>query len=349
MRSDKANESAAKGIGLLPRARKVAGRLGLDWFLLALLLMIVLAYLWPQVGLKEGPLALGTITDVGVTIIFLFYGLRLSPEKLKAGLSNWRLHMLVQLSTFVLFPVLILLVMQLVNADSSDLLWLGVFYLAALPSTVSSSVVMVSVVGGNMPAAIFNASISSLLGVFITPLWMGVFLTTGDATIDTQDVMLKLVLQVLAPVIVGILLHHRLGAWAERNKSRIRFFDQSIILLIVYSSFCESYARDLFGSLSMLHLVELGIGMLVLFFCIFGIITGISRLLGLAREDNITAVFCGSKKSLVHGTVMSKVLFPDANMVGVILLPIMIYHALQLVVASIMAQAWARKEEATKL
>lgn len=330
-------------MSLIPRANKLANRLGLDWFLLALLLMIVLAYLWPQVGLKDGPLALGTITDIGVTIIFLFYGLRLSPEKLKAGLSNWRLHVLVQLSTFVLFPVLILILMQVVDADSSNLLWLGVFYLAALPSTVSSSVVMVSVAGGNIPAAIFNASISSLIGVFLTPLWMSVFMVAGQASMDMQDVMLKLVLQVLAPVIVGVLLHRRFGAFAEKHKSRIRFFDQSIILLIVYSSFCESYARDLFGGLSVLHLFGLGVGMLALFFLVYFIITGIGKLLHLNREDTTTAVFCGSKKSLVHGTVMSKVLFPDANIVGIILLPIMLYHALQLVVASIMAQAAARK------
>ncbi|MBC5772441.1 bile acid:sodium symporter [Pontibacter sp. KCTC 32443] len=349
MSSDNKNHTSANGIGLLPRANKLAGRLGLDWFLLALLLMIVLAYLWPQVGLKDGPLALGTITDIGVSVIFLFYGLRLSPEKLKAGLSNWRLHLLVQLSTFVLFPVLVLLAMQVVGANSSDLLWMGIFYLAALPSTVSSSVVMVSVAGGNMPAAIFNASISSLLGVFITPLWMSLFLSAGAGSIDMQDVMLKLVLQVLAPVILGVILHSRFGAFAEKHKARIRFFDQSIILLIVYSSFCESFSRNLFGGFSLLHVLGLSFGMLALFFVVYGIITAISRLLKLTWEDKITAVFCGSKKSLVHGTVMSKVLFPDANVVGIILLPIMLYHALQLVIASIIAQASARKGAAKQL
>lgn len=318
--------------------------MGIDWFLLGMLLMILLAYLWPQLGLEDGPLAIGTITDIGVSVIFLFYGLRLSPAKLKAGLSNWRLHLLVQLSTFILFPVLVLVTMLIVGADSSDPVWLGTFYLAALPSTVSSSVVMVSVAGGNIPAAIFNASISSLMGVFITPLWMGLFLSGSSAAdLDMQDVMLKLVLQVLAPVLVGIVLHSRFGNFAERHKTRIRYFDQIIILLIVYGSFCESYARDLFGGFSMLYIMELGIAMVAFFFVVYGIITGIGRLLHLNREDNITAVFCGSKKSLVHGTVMSKVLFPDANIVGIILLPIMLYHALQLIVASIIAQASARK------
>lgn len=343
MEPEKEKIASAKSIGLLPHLNKLTNRLGLDWFPGALLLMILLAYLWPEPGLENGPLALGTVTDIGVSVIFLFYGLRLSPEKLKAGLSNWRLHLLVQLSTFVLFPVLVLLVMQVTGADSTDLLWLGVFYVAALPSTVSSSVVMVSVAGGNLPAAIFNASISSLLGVFITPLWMGLFLEAGSGSIDMEEVMLKLVLQVLAPVILGVLLHRSFGAWAEKYKSRIRLFDQVIILLIVYSSFCESYARNLFGNFSLWHLLGLGAAMLALFFIVYGIITATSRLLRLTWEDKITAVFCGSKKSLVHGTVMSKVLFPDANIVGIILLPIMLYHALQLVVASVLAQAASRR------
>ena len=146
--------------------------------------MIVLAYFWPELGSEESPLPLDFITTWGVAGIFFFYGLRLSPAKLWEGLSNWRLHILVQLSTFVLFPILILIGNYLFANDTNKLLWLGAFYLAALPSTVSSSVVMVSIAGGNLPAAIFNASISSLLGVFITPIWMGLFLQTNQTSFD---------------------------------------------------------------------------------------------------------------------------------------------------------------------
>jgi sodium/bile acid cotransporter 7 len=152
----------------------------------------------------------------------------------------------------------------------------------------------------------------------------------------------KLVLQVLLPVVLGIVLHRSWGGFAERNKKKLRIFDQSIILLIVYTSFCESFARKMFSGYSIIDLVILGAAMVALFFLIYGLTHLISRLLGFNREDRITAIFCGSKKSLVHGTVMSKVLFPDANMVGIILLPIMMYHALQLLATSIIAQATAR-------
>lgn len=336
-------KEVAQPIGLIPRVGALAARVGLDWFLLALIGMIVLAYLLPELGVDREPVSLGDVANYGVSVIFFFYGLRLSPDKLKVGLSNWRLHVVVQLSTFVLFPLLILPLHALFEDTPQELLWLGVFYLAALPSTVSSSVVMVSIANGNIPGAIFNASVSSLMGIFITPLWMGLFLTASTEGFDMGSVMGKLVLQVLLPVVLGILLHRYWGEFAERNKGRLRVFDQVIILLIVYTSFSESFARKMFSGYSVADILILGAAMIALFFLVYGIIYTITKLLGFNRENQITAIFCGSKKSLVHGTVMSKVLFPGGNMVGIILLPIMMYHALQLLAASIIAQAEARK------
>lgn len=325
------------------RVTALAARAGLDWFVLALIAMILLASLWPQLGTFEGPLSLKNIANYGVSIIFFSYGLRLSPAQLKAGLGNWRLHLVVQASTFVLFPLLVLPFQKLMASENAELLWLGTFYLAALPSTVSSSVVMVSIAGGNITGAIFNASISSLMGIFITPLWMGLILTTGTSDFDLWDIMGKLVVQVLLPVVLGIILHKRWGNFALQYKQQLRYFDQIIILIIVYTSFAESFARDMFSGYSLQDLLLLGAIMLILFALAYGLILLAGKLFNFNREDTITALFCGSKKSLVHGTVMSKVIFTNANMVGIMLLPIMIYHALQLLVASVIAQALARK------
>ncbi|WP_082161580.1 bile acid:sodium symporter family protein [Rufibacter radiotolerans] len=322
-------------------------KLGLDGFLLALLTIILLAYLYPAFGKEDGPLLLVDMASYGVGLIFFFYGLRLSPEKLRVGLSSWRLHLVVQLSTFLLFPLLVWAAKKVLGTPDQELLWLGALYLAALPSTVSSSVVMVSIAGGNIPAAIFNASISSLVGVFMTPLWMTVFMeTTAAHEMDLGTVIGKLMVQVLLPVTLGILLHKRFGAFAEKHKARLRLLDQAIILLIVYTSFCESFAREMFRGYSWASLLVLGVSMVALFFFVLGLIFLLSTFLNFNREDRITAVFCGSKKSLVHGTVMSKVLFPDANLVGIVLLPLMLYHALQLISASILAQKMARNQAA---
>lgn len=338
----------AKSLGFVKRFFALAARAGLDRFIFGLLGMVLLAYLWPQGGTGEGTFSLSNLTNYGVSIIFFFYGLRLNPAKLWSDLGNWRLHIVVQLSTFVLFPLLVLAGKNFFENEQNELIWLGIFFLAAVPSTVSSSVVMVSVAEGNIAAAIFNASISSLLGVFITPLLMGLVLSSSAGVgVEMGAVILKLMLQVLAPVILGIILHAKLGGGAQQHRNKLKYFDQSVILLIVYTSFSKSFATDMFSGLTIGDLLLLGIGMLGLFFLVFLLISLVSRLMGFNREDRIAVVFCGSKKSLVHGTVMSKVIFSNAGVTGMVLLPLMIYHALQLIAASMIAQRMARQKEAT--
>ncbi|GAB3895322.1 bile acid:sodium symporter family protein [Spirosoma agri] len=318
-------------------------RVGLDWFILALLAMIGLAKIWPEPGIQEGPLSLSSIATYGVSLIFFFYGLRLNFDQLRVGLRNYKLHLVIHLTTFIVFPAIVLAARYWLMTPDTELVWLGIFYVAALPSTVSSSVVMVSIAGGNIPAAIFNASISSLIGVFITPLWMSYLLSSTTGQYDLAGVIGKLTLQVIVPVILGLLLNRRLGWFAERHKSLLRYFDQVTILLIVYTAFCESFKLNLFAAYSPSDLLWLAALLLGLFFLVFGFITLLSKPLHFSREDRITALFCGSKKSLVQGSVMANVLFPG-TMAGVALLPIMIYHALQLIVASIIAQAMAQRQ-----
>lgn len=323
--------------------RQLLAKAGFDSFLLGLIGMIVLAYFLPSPGVYEGAFSLSQIANYGVSAIFFLYGLRLTPEKLKVGLSNWKLHATIQTSTFLLFPLLVLLGMFLFSNPGNYLAWLSVFYLASLPSTVSSSVVMVSIAKGNIPAAIFNASISSLIGVFITPLWMGIFLSAGSSNYELWGIIGKLTLQVIVPVTLGIVLNRYWGWFAEKHRKTLRYFDQTIILLIVYTSFCESFAHKMFAGYKLTDIALLGASMIGLFFFIYGIIHLISKAMHFNREDRITALFCGSKKSLVQGSVMAKVLFPDSAVAGVVLLSVMIYHALQLVAASIIAQSMAKQ------
>jgi sodium/bile acid cotransporter 7 len=317
---------------------------GIDNFMLALFSAVFLAYLYPFAGSDRSPFPLGEIANWGVALIFFFYGLKLSPQDLKAGLSNWKLHFVVQAATFLLFPLIAFGLKPFFTAPEDELLWIGILFLCALPSTVSSSVVMVSIANGNLPAAIFNASISSLIGVFITPLWMTLVIDNIVPDFDMTGVLWKLTLQVLLPITLGLVFHKSLGGWAARNKTNIKYFDQTIIVLIVYSSFCESFEQRLFSTFSVSDILLLSAGMITLFFVVFAIIKLICGMLNFSREDSITAVFCGSKKSLVQGAVMLKVLFPDSMMAGIILLPIMIYHALQLLIVSIIAQKLSREQ-----
>lgn len=321
-------------------------RAGLDWFLLALVGVVALAYLRPGLGSRASPVPWKLLTTGGVALVFFFYGLKLSVAQLRAGLGNWRLHTLVQLATFGLFPALALLARPFFGGEG-DLLWPSIFFLCALPSTVSTSVVMVSIAGGNVPAAIFNASISSLLGIALTPLLTSLVLHTRADSGHLWGLATQLLWQVVLPVGAGLLLSTRFGAFADRYRARLRVFDQVTILLIVFTAFCESFAEGIFSSYRPADVARLGAGLVGLYLLVFGIIWGLSRALGFPRADQIVAVFCGSKKSLVHGSVMAGLLFP-ASATGLILLPLMLYHALQIVLASSMAQYLGRVRGGTR-
>ncbi len=318
-------------------------KVGLNTFFFLMIGAIFLAWLYPPIGVAGSPLHLPAIAGFGVSVIFFFYGAKLSPESLLHGLKKWRLHLVVQLSTFVLFPLTIMAARSLFSDYFSTTLGIGIFYLAALPSTVSSSVVMVSIARGNIAAAIFNASISSILGIFITPLWMSSVLAKSQPGFDITHTILQLCFQVLLPVVAGLLLHHKLAHWLSGYKNTLRSFDQLIILLIVYTSFCESFSGDQFKSFSISEIIILGAMMLTLFLVVFALMNQISVWMGFKREERITVIFCGSKKSLVQGVVMGKVLFTDPAILGVVLLPLMLYHALQLMAGSTIANVMGKE------
>jgi sodium/bile acid cotransporter 7 len=319
--------------------------LSIDRFILALLLTIAIGRFIPEPALYEGIISLKQVGEIGITLVFFFYGLRLNLPILRKDLSNWKLHLVVQLSTFIIFPLIVLPFFILFGKGENQLLWLGAFFLAALPSTVSSSVVMVSIAKGNVTSAIFNASLSSILGVFITPIWMGIVIAANPAqNSEMAGIITKLVLQVLVPVIAGIILNRFFGHWAESKKRYFKWFEQSVILLIVYLAFAKSFSSNQFSSIKNTDLLLIALLCLALFFSVFLIIQIISKKLNFNRRDTISAQFSGSKKSLVHGTVMSNVLFTGMAGVGVILLPLMLYHALQLVVVGFIAKKMGQVE-----
>ncbi|MCH7411939.1 bile acid:sodium symporter [Belliella sp. R4-6] len=317
-------------------------KVGLNTFFFLLIGVIFLAKAFPEWGTDASPIPLDMITGIGITLIFFFYGVKLNPKKLIAELSNWKLHLVVQSTTFLIFP-LVILILYAIWGEENSYLWLGTFYLAALPSTVSSSVVMVSLAGGNLPAAIFNASISSIVGIFITPVWMELMLPESPVDFELLDTFIKLGIQVLLPLILGLLLHKYLNVYVVKYSKALKNFDQFIILLIVFSAFAESFEERMFEGKTASELVYLGFLMLLFFLGMMVLMHLISKALKFSDPDRITVLFCGSKKSLVQGAVMGRVMFPDPIIFGVILLPLMIYHALQLMVGSAIAQAIGEK------
>jgi solute carrier family 10 (sodium/bile acid cotransporter), member 7 len=316
-----------------------------DGFIVGIVAMILLAWLFPGIGNEGSTLELKKLIRYGIMLLFFFYGLRLSPEKLKNDLKNWKLHVTIQSLTFLFFPLVVLLFYPIFRQGNYEQIWLAVFFLAALPSTVSSSVVMVSMAKGNVPGAIFNASISGVIGIVLTPLWMGIFLDASSGDFNFAQTLIDLVIQILIPVSVGLLLHRFWGAWASRNKRYLTLFDKSVILTMVYRSFSDSFTNGIFSTLPNGTLWAISAAVIVLFFVVFSFSGWISKVLGFNREETITVIFCGSKKSLVHGSVMASVLFAGNAAGSLFLVPIMIYHAFQLFYISMVARKWGKRDQ----
>lgn len=318
-------------------------KIKIDKFVLFIILTIIIAYFFPQWGVAEGVVSIDAISAIGISLIFFFYGLKLNPTQLKEGLKNWKLHLLVQSSTFLMFPLLVLLAGPFIQNESQETIWLAFFFLAALPSTVSSSVVMVSMAKGNIPGAIFNASISGIIGIIITPLWMGMFVNDTQTDFDFTGIYIKLIVQIILPVVLGLLLQRFLGAFVRQHSGKLALFDKTIILLIIYKSFAGSFENHIFSSVSFLNLLSIFIGVLLLFVIAFFLTGFVSKRLKINTKDQITAQFCGTKKSLVHGTVFSKILFGNMATMGIMLLPLMLFHAIQILIISVVASTYSKR------
>ncbi len=314
-----------------------------DWFLCGLALAAGLAFLFPGPGAKGGWMQPELLTKAGVALIFFLNGAGLSFAAMRAGAMRWKLHTVVQTCTFLIFPVIGLGAFFLLRWLAPGDLGLGFFYLCALPSTVSSSVALTAAAKGNVPAAVFNATLSSVIGVVLTPLWVGLVLKTSGQALPLGKVLLDLFLWLVVPLVIGQLSRPLTGAWIAAHKALVSKVDRGTILLLVYTSFCDSVKGGVWSTQGWDVLLWTLAGTTGLFFVVMRLSDGLSRALGFPEEDRIAAVFCGSKKTLASGVPMAQLIFGAHPGIGLILLPIMIYHPLQLVICSVLAGKWAKR------
>ena len=317
-----------------------------DRFTCALIVTVALASVLPCRGTAAS--AFNGLTDLAIALLFFLHGAKLSREAVVAGMTHWRLHLTVLASTFVLFPLLGVLLRPLLSPLVTPALYMGVLFLCTLPSTVQSSIAFTSMARGNIPAAICAASASSLLGIFITPLLVGVMLESHGQGGMSWDALGAIVLQLLVPFVAGQVAQRWIGRWVERNRAMLAYVDQGSILLVVYTAFSAAVLQGLWkqmplpvlGGLLVVNAVLLAIALLV---TRYG-----ARALGFNRADEITIVFCGSKKSLANGVPMAKVLFAG-HPLGAIVLPIMLFHQIQLMTCAVLARRYgARPVEVTR-
>ncbi|RFO97627.1 bile acid:sodium symporter [Rhodoferax lacus] len=327
------------------KAKTASPKFRFDWFMKGMVLVVALAFVWPGPGAQGGFLHPDVLNKVGIALVFFLNGLGLPLAALREGVSRWRVHLLVQLSTFLLFPLLGLALIKVSDGWMAPDLQLGFFYLCALPSTVSSSVALTAAARGNVPVALFNATLSSLIGVVLTPLWMAWAMGHEGTAFEVGPVVVNLLVWVVLPLVAGQAARPWLQHWAARHKPRLQIVDRVTILMLVYTSFSDSVQQGIWHSYGWTVLLQTVLLGSALFFVVLGLTNLVSRRMGLPDEDRIAAVLCGSKKTLASGVPMAHLIFGANPALGLILIPIMIYHPLQLAICGVLAQHWAARDD----
>lgn len=312
-----------------------------DNFTIALLVVIAAASLIPCQG--AGAQVFDVITTIAIGLLFFFHGAKLSREAVIAGAMHWRLHLTVLACTFVMFPLLGLALQPILQPLVTPQLYLGILFLCVLPSTVQSSIAFTAMARGNLPAAICSASASNLIGIFLTPALVAMIVVAHSGSQAQLGSVINIVMQLLVPFIAGQIARRWIGGWVDRHKIVLRAVDQGSILLVVYTAFSEAVVQGLWRQVPPLALVGLLVVCAVLLALILSFTTLVSRRIGFNKEDEITIVFCGSKKSLASGVPIAKVLFAS-HAVGAIVLPLMVFHQMQLMVCAVLAQRYANRQ-----
>jgi solute carrier family 10 (sodium/bile acid cotransporter), member 7 len=315
--------------------------LPIDTFLLAMAATVALAALLPARGAAADVMSVAA--KAVIALLFWLYGARLSPQQAWQGVKRWQLHLLVLATTFMVFPVLGLaargLVPWLLNLD----LYNGLLFLCLVPSTVQSSIAFTSIARGNVSAALVSASLSNIVGVALTPLLVVLLMnTSGGARMDATAIR-GIVLQLLLPFVLGQLLRPWIAGWIARHSVLTKVVDRGSILLVVYTAFSMGVVEHIWRSVDPWQLVAVAVVDTALLLAVLMFTRLIGHLAGLDRGDGIVLLFCGSKKSLASGLPMALVFFPAAT-VGVIMLPLMIFHQIQLMVCSVIASRMSRDQ-----
>jgi solute carrier family 10 (sodium/bile acid cotransporter), member 7 len=315
-------------------------------FVLGLFAAVIIAFLFPQPGSRDGWLHPESISNFGIALILFLQGLSMPLEKVKRGAGNWRLHVIIQSFTFVVFPI-VGLALQFIEpriwTDEPQGIQQGFLYLCVLPSTVSTSVVLTSVARGNTAAAILSAAFSNIVGVVLTPLLVSFLMQATGQSGPIGPLLLQITCLTLLPFAVGVCLRRFIQTWIDANKGWVNLISNSVILFIVYTAFCDSVNERIWDKYG----VVLTVGVLLSVAVLFGIMSLLIYLTSLAaklnRDDWIAVYFCSVKKTLAMGVPLAILIFGSRADLSLILLPIMFYHPFQLFVNGFLANRWARE------
>ncbi|MGU3291212.1 bile acid:sodium symporter family protein [Williamsia sp. M5A3_1d] len=317
-------------------------RLHIDGFILAILAAVAIASILPAGGGFAD--VMSWVVVAAIALLFFLYGARMHPREALAGLTHWRLHLTILAFTFVLFPLIGLALRPVAPHVLSDDLYTGVLFLCLVPSTVQSSIAFTSIARGNVAGAIVSASASNLLGVVLTPLLVVALISTTGGVSISPGSFLTIVLEILVPFIVGQLARPFIGSWLTAHAKPTKLVDRGSIVLVVYVAFSEGMQQHIWSTVQWWQVLVLIGGSIALVGFLLWLTARVARLLHFDRADEIAIQFCGTKKSLATGLPMAAVLFSDSQ-VGLIVLPLLVFHQVQLMMCAWWAGRLAREPE----
>ena len=307
-----------------------------------LIVLIILAVIIAIIAPARGSFAdiFGQLTNVAIALLFFLYGARLSTQEALNGLKHWRLHLTILAFTFVVYPLIGIALRPLTAVISHDM-YLGILFLTLVPSTVQSSVAFTSIAKGNVAGAIVSASASNLVGVIITPLLVMLLMGTGGGVHIDTSVFGEIAILLLAPFVLGQLTRRWVGKIAQSKATKV--VDRGSIAMVVYSAFSKGVVDGIWSSISLWDLAFLVVFAAIFVAFMLWLTRRASQKMGFNRADTIAIEFCGSKKSLATGLPMASVIFASGGAsLGLLILPLMIYHQVQLMMCSWLAARYAQ-------
>lgn len=314
--------------------------LALDRFTILLVLMVLLATLLPISG--QFAYYFNILTTVAIAVLFFLHGAKLSREAVIEGMLHWRMHALVFIFTFLIFPLIGLLSRPVLEPVLGQQLYWGFLFMCFLPSTVQSSIAFTSMAKGNVAGAVCSASFSNIIGMFITPILVSYFiLGQSQHDFDPTKSIVQITLLLLVPFILGQLLRPFIFPQMRKFPSVVKVFDQGSILMVVYGAFSSAVVAGLWQQVSGITLIYLTLACSVLLTVVMLLALYLPKWLGFNQADQITIFFCSSKKTLASGVPMAQILFIGQPL-GMIVLPIMIFHQIQLMVCGVIANYWSK-------
>jgi len=317
-------------------------------FILGLFAVVLLAFIFPDPAARNGWLHPDLVQNLGIALILFLQGISMPLEKVKKGAGNWKLHVIIQSFTFMIFPLVGLgfgFVLQTLWPTEPRAVGEGFLYLCVLPSTVSTSVVLTSVAGGNTAAAILSAAFSNIVGVLLTPLLVSLLMhatgKTGSGSLG--HLLLAITLLTLLPFAAGVGLRSLVRHWVDAHKKWVNRMSNTVILFFVYSAFCDSVKEKIWNEYGLLLTAQILLCVVVLFASVSLLIYLATHFARLNREDAIACYFCSVKKTLAMGIPLAILIFGSRPDLSLILLPIMFYHPFQLFTNGILANHWAKQ------